>query len=168
MRRNCMYLVEGPCERKLIEALKENPSKIIPGKIKVFNVIQDKIPKSVLLSVQPDTMMVLVFDTDVVKTDVLRENIRSLKRYCQRVSIVYLAQVLNFEDEIIRCTDVSKAEELTKSKTIANFKSSVNRMKAYDFRMSLERHKLDMNKLWNKKTSKEFSFIEQNHKLVKI
>lgn len=52
MNNKCIYYVEGPCEQQLIAALKENPAKLIPGKIKVFNVIQNLIPKSQTLSIE--------------------------------------------------------------------------------------------------------------------
>lgn len=39
MNNKCIYYVEGPCEQQLIAALKQNPAKLIPGKIKVLNVI---------------------------------------------------------------------------------------------------------------------------------
>ena len=40
------YYVEGSCEQQLIAALKEAPERLIPGKIKVFTVVQNLIPKS--------------------------------------------------------------------------------------------------------------------------
>ncbi len=52
MNNKCIYYVEGPCEQQLIAPLKENPTKLIPGKIKVFNVIQNLIPKSQMLSIE--------------------------------------------------------------------------------------------------------------------
>ena len=65
MNNKCIYYVEGPCEQQLIAALKEAPERLIPGKIKVFNVVQNLIPKSQMLSIQAGTTVVLVFDTDV-------------------------------------------------------------------------------------------------------
>lgn len=41
MNNKCIYYVEGPCEQKLISALKERPEKLIPGKVKVFDVVQN-------------------------------------------------------------------------------------------------------------------------------
>lgn len=41
MNNKCIYYVEGPCEQQLISALKERPEKLIPGKVKVFNVVQN-------------------------------------------------------------------------------------------------------------------------------
>ena len=63
-RGKCIYYVEGPCEQQLISALKEAPEKLIPGKIKVFNVVQNLIPKSQILAIQAGTTVVLVFDTE--------------------------------------------------------------------------------------------------------
>ena len=81
MNNKCIYYVEGPCEQQLIAALKENPAKLIPGKIKVFNVIQNLIPKSQMLSIQTGTTVVLVFDTDVEQTAKLKKNLELLTRY---------------------------------------------------------------------------------------
>ena len=50
MNSKCIYYVEGPCEQQLIAALKESPAKLVPGKVKVFNVVQNLIPKSQMLS----------------------------------------------------------------------------------------------------------------------
>lgn len=36
-----IYFVEGPCEEKLIDVLKQQPSLLCPGKIKVINVLQE-------------------------------------------------------------------------------------------------------------------------------
>ena len=102
----CIYYVEGPCEQQLIAALKEAPERLIPGKIKVFNVVQNLIPKS------------------------------------QMSENHFFPQVLNLEDELVRCTDVRTAMELTKSGSVKNFKTDFCKMKAKDCRSMLERHKL--------------------------
>ena len=47
--RKCIYLTEGECEEKLIKALKEKPTLIVPGKVKKFNVMQDELPVSLLM-----------------------------------------------------------------------------------------------------------------------
>ena len=68
-----IYFVEGECEAKLINALKEIPAAIRPGKVKIINVIQNLISASQLVQIQAGTTVVLVFDTDVPKTDCLKE-----------------------------------------------------------------------------------------------
>ncbi len=72
MNNRCIYYVEGPCEQQLIAALKEAPERLIPGKTKVFIVVQNMIPKSQILSIQSGTTVVLVFDTDVSQTSNLQ------------------------------------------------------------------------------------------------
>lgn len=116
MNSKCIYYVEGPCEQQLITALKEQPAKLIPGKIQ----------------------------------------------------IIYLAQVLRLEEELVRCTDVKTVVELTKSNSVKNFKTDFCKMKKKECRVMLERHKLDLNKLWTTKRPTEFSFVEINGDKVKI
>ena len=63
------------------------------------------------------------------KTDILRKNIDYLKKYVLQVKIVNLAQVMNFEDEIARATDVKKAQDLTKSLSVSEFKTAFCKFK---------------------------------------
>lgn len=84
------------------------------------------------------------------------------------MKIVYLAQVLNFEDEIVRATDINKAIELTKSKSTSNFKTDFCKLKVPECRELLKRHNFDVSKLWTKKVPKAFNFIESNSSCVKV
>lgn len=44
--RKCVYFVEGPCEKQLIEVLnKQHPYLLTPGKVNVLNPIQALIPR---------------------------------------------------------------------------------------------------------------------------
>ena len=138
MNNKCIYYVEGPCEQQLISALKETPSKLISGKIKVFNVVQNLIPKSQMLSIQSGTTIALAFDTDVPVTANLQKNLELLHRYCGKLQIVYLPQVLNLEDELVRCTNVKSVTELTRSNSIRNFKKDFCKLKIKDCRAMLE------------------------------
>ena len=168
MNNKCIYYVEGPCEQQLIAPLKENPTKLIPGKIKVFNVIQNLIPKSQMLSIQTGTTVVLVFDTDVEQTAKLKKNLELLTRYCGELLIVFLPQVLNLEDELVRCTDVSSAADLTRSNSIRNFKTDFCKLKVKDCRAMLDRHGLKTEKLWATKVPEAFSFVESNSSRIKV
>lgn len=163
----CVYYVEGPCEEKLISALKENPSMLLPGKVKPFNIIQNLIPRSQLLALQPGTLVVFVFDTDVPNTVVLQKNVELIARYC-RVQIIYLPQVVNLEDELVRCTDVRSVQELTRSNGIRNFKSDFCKLKPKDCRSMLERHRIDVSRLWTTNTPETFSFVQKNSSKVKV
>ena len=122
MKNNCIYFVEGRCEERLLNALKEQPQRIQPGRVKVFNVIQNTLPSSQLITIQPGTTVALVFDTDVPQIDCLKDNIGRLSKYCSKIKIVFLAQVLNFEDELVRCSDIRSATDLTHSRSAKDFK----------------------------------------------
>lgn len=168
MNQKCYYFTEGQCEEKLIKALKMKPALIIPGKVRVFNVIQNKLPVSILMTIDPGSIAVLVFDTDVEKTEHLRKNIELLKKVCTNVEILTVAQVLNFEDEIERTTDVNKAQDLTKSKSIAEFKSAVSKMKEIEFRRALKRHNFNVAQLWIRRPQKSFAFLSQDGEVIKM
>lgn len=79
-----------------------------------------------------------------------------------------IAEVLNFEDEIERSTDVNRAQDLTRSKTISEFKTAVNRMKSTEFRRALQRHKFSLSELWDKEPPKAFAFLSQDGAKIKI
>ncbi len=168
MINKCIYYVEGPCEQQLLSALKETPAKLIPGKIKVFNVVQNLIPKSQMLSIQTGTTIVMVFDTDVAQTSTLKKNLELLARYCGKLKIVFLPQVLNLEEELVRCTDVKTVQELTKSASVKNFKSDFCKMKPVACRAMLERHKLNVERLWMTKAPKIYDFVCNNCAHIKV
>lgn len=168
MNRKCIYFVEGLCEEQLIKALKEPPAKILYGKVKVFNVIQNIIPKSLLLSIQPGTIFTLAFDTDVKKTDTLIKNIERLTHFCGSIRIVYLPQVLTLEDELVRCTNIKSIPDLTKSNSIKNFKTDFCKITPKDCRFLLERHHPNHERLWTTEPFDIFSFIIPNSPLIKV
>lgn len=168
MNRACVYYCEGEDDLKLIDALKVAPARIHAGKSKKINVVQSLIPKSILLGIKPDSNVVLVFDTDVsTHLDVVKKNIQNIKKYCIGVKIVYLLQVKNLEDELVRCTDIKSVLELTKSKSVSNFKADFRKMKDVECRHALERHKIDVDRLWTTKAAEEFNFAEHNCNVIK-
>ena len=79
-----------------------------------------------------------------------------------------IPQVLNFEEEIERSTNLQSALELTKSKSLKDFKNAVNKAKEADFRISLKRHKFDIAKLWTKKPGDSFKFVKQDSEKIKL
>lgn len=166
MIKNCMYFCEGPCDEVLIKALKEEPGFIAPGKTKVFNVITNLIPKSVLLAIKPGTTVFFVFDTDVALTDKLKKNIEYIDKYCSKSKLVFLPQVKNLEDELVRCSNVSKVTELTQSKSISNFKTDFCRIS--NARTVLSDHQIDVLRLWTTNPPEVFAFVPRNSGLIKI
>lgn len=161
-----VYFVEGECEEKLINALKEKPSVIRPGKVKKVNVIQNELSTSQLIQIQAGTIVVLVFDTDVPLTDHLKRNIKLLERKCTKVKLIYLPQVLSFEDELVRCSDVTRVEDLTHSRSRRDFKRDF--CAATNTRNLLEQHHLSVSALWTKKPPEAFSFLAANSEGIKL
>ena len=166
MKNNCIYFAEGKCEERLLNALKENPQKIQSGRVKVFNVIQKLLPKSQLVTIQTGTTVVLVFDTDVPNTEFLHENIRRLKMLCSKVRLVFLPQVLNLEDELVRCSEIKSVVELTHSKSNKDFKRDFCSMS--NVRSVLDRVNLNVNSLWTENVPSPFGFVESNSDDIKL
>ena len=167
--KRCRYFVEGPCEKQFIEALnKIQPYRLLPGKVDAYNLIHDLIPRSVINQIVPGTTVVFVFDTDVTKTDALKKNIEHVRQYASAVKTLTIAQVLNFEDELARSTDVKKAPDFTRSATVSDFKSAFCQMRQDSCRHALERHKLDLSKLWVTTPPQAFSFIPLDGEKIKI
>ena len=166
MKSNCIYFVEGKCEATLLAALKEQPQKIVSGRVKVFNVITNLIPRSQLVTIQTGTTVVFVFDTDVSVSETLKKNINLISTYCSKTKVVFLPQVKNFEDELVRCTDISSITELTRSKSTKDFKRDFCALT--NCRDVLNRHQLDVLRLWTQNPPKVFSFVPANSNLIKI
>ncbi len=160
-----VYLVEGECERALIDALKKEPSLIESGKVIIHNSVQKMLSKSFIMTLSRGTLVVLVFDTDVLNENKLFENINLLRKYGASYKIITIPEVNNFEDEIVRSTDVNNPIELTKSKSISNFKNDF--IHANNSRSLLEKHKLDINKLWVKEPTNSFKDIKQMSSIIK-
>ena len=165
--RKFIYLAEGECEEKLLKALRLKPSLIHPGKVEKFNVIQNELPIRKLMQFPAGCVVVLVFDTDKDVVGHLKENIRLLRALDFKVEVLTVVQVFNFEDEIERSTNVRHALDITRSKTLKDFKSAVNGMKDTEFRNALKRHKLDMGRLWTENPPKNFKFVKQESDKVK-
>ena len=79
-KNNYYYIVEGRTEEKIIKVLKKM-NLLVPGKIKIYNVIQEIISNVFLTAnITTNTTIILVFDTDVQIKDKLEENIKKLKK----------------------------------------------------------------------------------------
>ena len=85
------------------------------------------------MSFDPGSRVVLVFDTDKEVTEHLKKNIEMLNKVCSKVEVLTIAQVLNFEDEMVRSTDVSVALSSVKSiVSLKNKKSTLKSKKRYN------------------------------------
>lgn len=142
-----IYFAEGECEVKFLQTLMNNLHLIRQGKIIKLNVTQKRIPTAKLLTIDSNTSVVFVFDTDTDYTSTLNENIKAITKLNKTgVLLVLLPQVLNFEDELVRCTDIKSITELTGSGSKSDFKRDF--LKTSNLDALLRKHKFTLAKMW--------------------
>ena len=165
MKNIYQYFVEGEDEKRLIEVLKTDMRLIQPGKIQVLNVVQEKLTDLKLRVLSEGTILIFVFDTDAGNIDILSENIK-IARKSSRVKEVYcITQVKNLEDELIRCTDINKIENLLNSKGKSDFKGDF--LKEKNLKQKLEAHSFDLKMLWCKESQSPYDKIKNEAYIVK-
>lgn len=147
------YYVEGECERKLVKTL-IGQQLIRPGQTDVLNPIQERIKSTHLRKLPANTTVVLIFDTDTGNTDILKENIQTLKEHSNIKEIILIPQVTNLEEELIRCTDIRKIRELIGCRSDKDFKAHfIEEKRVYE---KLQAHHFDMEKLWTSTPGQAF------------
>lgn len=151
------YFVEGDTEKKLLNELKREGNLIIPGPIRVFNVVQERLSSAMIASIPSNTTAILVFDTDTKKVDILKENLSKLERNKSVTETWCVMQVENLEDELIRSTDIKTIRELTDSKSNTEFKRDFIREK--NLMAKLRIHNFDLTKMWVTEPPKEYEGI---------
>lgn len=142
------YFVEGECEEKLINALKTGSNaKLVAGKVKVFNVIKNKISKYLLAQLKKDAIVILIYDTDIPETEVLEKNIKALREY--GIKIIYHVQsIKNFEGEILYSTQINDINEFFASSKVEEFKNKF--INHRDILSKLKSASFDADKLWSR------------------
>ena len=160
------YYVEGQDEEKLINVLKTQLGVIKPGKVQKLNVVEQEIKNVRLRTLSAGTMVVLVFDTDTGKLNILKKNIEILKS-CQSVSeIVLIPQVPNLEGELVQSCNIKKIEDLLNSKSRTEFKSDLIRVS--NLAQKLQEHRFDIHLFWSSKPPVPYQEIENQAAKVKI
>ena len=75
------YLLEGECEEKFIRIYKDPKyNKLLAGKVDVFNLVNSELSELYLARINQEAIVILIYDTDVKKDDILDKNINHLKR----------------------------------------------------------------------------------------
>ena len=161
------YYVEGQCEKKLLEVFKEQKNMILSGKIHVFNPIQELFKDLQLRTIQENTTVILVFDSDTDNLGVLPENISYLENNARIKEVWCVIQVRNLEDEIIRASsDLRSIKDLTGSRT--------NREAKHDFIMEKNlylkmcAHGFDFSKIWITTPGGAYARITNDGEKIKI
>lgn len=164
--KHVQYYVEGQDEVTLLNTLKTQLGIIRPGKVQKLNVVEQKIKPMHLRTLHPDTMVVLVFDTDTGKLNILNENIQVLMS-CPSVSdIALIPQVPNLEAELVRSCKIKKIEELLNSKSKSEFKSDLIRIS--NLEQKLQTHQFNINLFWSTAPTPPYQDIENQSWKVKL
>lgn len=147
------YYVEGDDEKRLIEVLKTDMRLIIPGKVQILNVVQERLTDLKLRTLQDGTTLVFVFDTDVGDPAILNENIRKAKKSSNIKDVYCVPQVKNIE-------------ELLHSKSKKDFKRDM--LKERNLKSKFESHHFDIQKLWAMNPATPFDKITNLSKKIKL
>lgn len=122
-----IYFTEGETEEEIITILKKE-GLIYPGKISVFNLLQNPISKARIRSISNGTTVLIVFDTDIQdqsKIEQLNENIKMLSRVKEIKEIILIPQNRNLEEELLSSTRITSIKELLGSKSDKDFKRDI-------------------------------------------
>ena len=149
MSKYFKYFVEGECEEKLINILKTPPiNYLFPGKVEVFNVIQNILSNQRILSIKPNSVIVFVYDTDVLDDNILKINIDRLKKYGYK-NIIHIQSINNFEEELLYSYNIKSINEIFKTQSNDEFKR--NFIGCNNIYKKLSSVGFNINKLWSRK-----------------
>ena len=111
------------------------------------------------------TNVVLIYDTDIDKTDILDKNINQLKSSKHIKRIICIPQVLNLEDELVSATSVRQVIEILGSRTLTDYKRDLIRCSNLD--KKLNEKNFDISKLWSKESPESFSKYGNDSIIIK-
>ena len=124
-----LYLVEGQCERNLLKSFMDSKTNSFKcGKVEVLNFNNQLISKSYALSLSPDTIVVIVIDTDINSTETLERNLEMLSRHSRikESNINIVMSVPTLENEIIdSCDKLKNIDDLFNTSGLKNFKKQI-------------------------------------------
>ncbi len=162
---NYKYYVEGYTEKRLVEVLSREKKLIKSGKIEIFNVSQKILRDRKILALLDNTIVVFVFDTDCKGLDKLIANKEKLMKSNTVKDVVYIAQVRNLEDEIMRSCQLKNINDLLGTRNEKEFKKKFKECR--NLSSKLEKYRFDFDKLWITKPSGEFMEINNNWGKIK-
>ena len=159
------FFVEGVGERAIINTLKTDFQCIQAEKVDVFNVIQNKLNKNMLMKLKPGTIVILVFDTDKDETDILDSNLRFLKKQPNVKKVIIIPKVKNLEDELVRSCNITNVKDLMRSKSNSEYKSDLAKCK--NLKQVLINNQFDIHSFWNQDPKGVFAKYKNDSKLIK-
>ncbi len=125
---------------------------ILPGKVEVLNVVQDKISNQRLMVLNPKTNIILVYDIDVEQTEILKYNINLLKKHNFK-NIYHIQSINNFEDELVYATSLKRINDMYHTVSVDEFKTKF--VHQNDLLSKLKRINYDNSKMWSRVNTKE-------------
>ena len=164
--RNIQYYVEGEDDKKVVDTLRLKMNLIKTGKVHVLNVVEEDIPDMRLRALSSGTLVVLVFDTDTGKADILRNNLKKLDKHPSVCGVITIPQVGNLEDELVRSCNISKIEELLNSKSQKDFKRDILRITNLDAKLVARKFNIDL--FWNGVAPRPYQDIANESAKVKV
>ena len=159
------FFVEGVGERAIINTLKTDFQCIQAEKVDVFNVIQNKLNKNMLMKLKPGTIVILVFDTDKDETDILDSNLRFLKKQPNVKKVIIIPKLKNLEDELVRRCNITNVKDQMRSKSNSEYKSDLAKCK--NLKQVLINNQFDIHSFWNQNPKGVFAKYKNDSKLIK-
>lgn len=169
MRKKAIYhyYVEGEDEKNLVEVLKRDLGCIESGKVDKFNVVQNRFTAARVRPLKSGTTVVLVYDTDVeINIEILKYNIRFLKKQNGIKDVICIPQVKNLEDELLNACKIKSIRDLTKSKTKTDYKRDI--ISCSNLGIRLCRCQFDISRFWCKIPSNQYEQFGNDAERVKI
>lgn len=143
---NYQYYVEGEDEKCLLNTLKTDLRCIQPGKVDKFNAVQSRFTDARIRTLKPNTIIILVYDTDVDFTEILRYNIAFLNQKSAIKQVFCIPQVNALENELLRSCQIKTIQELTHSSSKANYKRDL--INCTNLAARLKCCNFDISKMW--------------------
>ena len=163
------YFVEGPCEKVFVKAFMFcDGQSFQEGQIEVINFVNERISRAFARTIQRNSKVVIVIDTDVENTEILDSNIDMLQKVSMisKEDIYIVMSIHSFEDEIVySCLNVSNIHQLFSTSGISEFKKKFIAHK--ELNKKLESVGFDMNKIWSRKPTNVFSKYQNNGNKIK-
>ena len=119
-----------------------------------------------IMNVKKGTTVVLIFDTDTGKVDILHKNIEFLWKQKMVKEVICVTQVTNLEDELVRSCHIKHIKDLTKSKSDKDFKKDV--LKISNLKQRLDVCGFDFGEFWSKEPEGVYNGIVNEAAKVKI
>ena len=165
-RMNYQYYVEGEDEKNLLNVLKREFQCIESGRVDKFNAIQERFTVLRIRPLRQNTVVVLVYDTDVAKTDILRQNIDFLKDQSAIKKVLCVPQVKNLEEELLRSCQIRKIEELTGSCTKKDYKREF--IQCTNLGARLKQYGFDIANFWSSIPAEPFHVFGNDSAGIKL